>query len=402
MIPFCLSLNHPLRIFRKKILSWIARIAWPAARLSAPRGYFGARPPAWTTAQDELKVAVVACHWLGDTLWAAAAVDYLRRQWPRANLVVYTKPFTRPIWKGVVPETAIRDAAAIASDRQREKVSWTAMRRLASEAARQSFDAVLDMTGNRYSALFTFWARPRWAVGFGGDEWSWLYSRRIRWPADDHQAKRPWAVLEAFFAREDGWGERAFAREGVRPPAPDACFAEAAARLGLAANQPLGVLAPGAGWEAKRWPPSCFAKVAGLLNTPALGRLGNSWQWVVTGAPSEEALCRETERCLLQEGVLAQDIRLAIRDWPLGGVFALLSECSAFLGNDSGLGHAAAAYGRPTAVVFTHATEPGRYAPIGPNARCFRGGRDPNEAINRAIPEQIAEFFDLSVKGHRV
>ena len=137
------------------------------------------------------------------------------------------------------------------------------------------------------------------------------------------------------------------------------------AELGLA-GRPYFVLAPGAGWPAKEWPPERFAQAGRLL--AAGGAV------VVVGSATDEKLCRRVAAAV--DGASVWTGR------PLGRVVALLAEANGTLANDSGIAHLSAALGRPTAAVFTGATDPALCRPLGPAgcANVFRAD-DPVEEI---------------------
>lgn len=111
------------------------------------------------------------------------------------------------------------------------------------------------------------------------------------------------------------------------------------------------VIAPGANWAPKCWPAGHFAACANHLRD-AFDSL------VVLGGPADvpvaAALRTATTQPLLD---LAGQTSLC-------EAAAVLHQCSAFIGNDSGLGHIAAAVGLPVVTVFGPGN-PARYRPWG-------------------------------------
>jgi len=97
-------------------------------------------------------------------------------------------------------------------------------------------------------------------------------------------------------------------------------------------NGPVIAIHPGSGSARKNWPLSCFLNVA-----ESLRREGYTIAWF-TG-PAENVF-----------DFPAGDFREAGR--PLDICAQLLSRCAAFLGNDSGMTHLAAAVGCPTVALF--------------------------------------------------
>jgi ADP-heptose:LPS heptosyltransferase len=334
----------------KRFLFRTTRVLRPLARLGAKGGYFARRD--WSRISAR-RIALITCHWIGDTFWAAQVVPALLQRFPGAELYAIGSPVTADLWNGLVPRDRVLAAPEVVSDRRRQRVRWGAIRRRARELGRLGFDLAIDLTGNRYSAAFTYWLRPAASVGFDGGELGWLYSLRV---ADAervgrHLSERPFRVIEPLL----GEGAEAFAyRLPLRPPEATRPAGEVREELGVAGRSYF-VLAPGAGWPAKEWPPERFIEAGRCL--------AGGGAVVVVGSAAEEALCRR----------LAGGIPGA-KTWtgrPIGEVVALLGEARGVLANDSGVAHLAAALGRPTAAVFTGATDPQLCRPLG-QAECVR------------------------------
>lgn len=115
---------------------------------------------------------------------------------------------------------------------------------------------------------------------------------------------------------------------------------------------------PGSGGRRKCWPAARFAEAAlrwtgpvVLLEGPADREVVEEFMASVRGAPVERAVGLD-----------------------LVSLGSLLSACSAFAGNDSGVSHLAAALGIPTVAVFGP-SDPEVWAPRGPRVRVLGGSR---------------------------
>ena len=228
---------------------------------------------------------------------------------------------------------------------------------------------MIDLTGNRYSAWFTYLLRPGGSVGFDGGELGWLYSLRVAQAERPgrHLSERPFRVIEPLLAATD-WPPEATAKEGeplayrlpLRPPSPTCTVSDIRSHLNMTGQQYF-VLAPGAGWPDKRWPAEKFieagAKLAELPCRAGMPDLPTGRPVVVVGAHAEEDLCRQ-----VSAGIPGSHV---CTGRPIGQVIALLSRALGVLSNDSGIAHLAAALGRPTAAVFTGATDPQLCRPLG-------------------------------------
>ena len=124
----------------------------------------------------------------------------------------------------------------------------------------------------------------------------------------------------------------------------------------LAADLPPGFLAihPGSGSPAKNWPAARFA---------ALVRSRGAARWLLVRGPADDAAAA---------GLEAMPGARAARDLPLRVLAALLARADAYVGNDSGVTHLAAASGAPTIALFGP-TDPRLWAPVGPHVEVLRG-----------------------------
>jgi ADP-heptose:LPS heptosyltransferase len=128
------------------------------------------------------------------------------------------------------------------------------------------------------------------------------------------------------------------AQAAILPPESATADAFAAGR------GPLLAIHPGAGSRAKRWDAAGFVRVAQWWR-----RCGGSL--VEIAGPAEAG----------DPPLLGAP---AARDLPLAELAALLARCAAYVGNDSGVSHLAAAVGAPSVVLFGP-TDRRRWRPLG-------------------------------------
>lgn len=146
-------------------------------------------------------------------------------------------------------------------------------------------------------------------------------------------------------------------------PVPGAWRAEAAdilVRAGGKRNEPYAVLHPDAGAQEKCWPLERFAGLAGRL---------------AGGAPPVRPVFVlgpvEADRWAVGQAT-ELGARFPVLQHPsLPSLAGLLAGAAAFVGNDSGPAHLAAAVGTPTLALFGP-TDPARFAPVGPTVRVLR------------------------------
>lgn len=145
-------------------------------------------------------------------------------------------------------------------------------------------------------------------------------------------------------------------------------------------------VAPGANYAGKRWPREAFAEL--------LRRAAREVDAVVLLGSAQDQGDAEH---LASVGPPARN--LAGRTTLLEAA-ALLARCRAFVGNDSGLGHMAAAVGVPTLTVFGPG-EPPRYRPWGEAARivCAADGRLEGLGADQVWPALQALLAEYGSSG---
>ncbi len=132
----------------------------------------------------------------------------------------------------------------------------------------------------------------------------------------------------------------------------------------------LVALHPGSGAAAKRWPPANFAALARLIS-----KVG--YQPLLIEGPQDGAVCAD---------VLTQAPETPIvRELALTTLATLLTHCSAYVGNDSGVSHLAGLLGVFSVVIFGP-TDPTLWAPVG---RMVHVVRAPGGELAQLPMEQV-------------
>ncbi len=171
------------------------------------------------------------------------------------------------------------------------------------------------------------------------------------------------------------------------PPAPRVWLApehEAAAKRLLPSGGPVLAIGPAANWPGKQWLAKRFAELAHRLIAPD-GALPHA-RVAVFAAGHERAQAQPVIDAL----PAGQSIDLVgAVDLPTAA--ACLKRCRAFVGNDSGLMHLAAAAGTPTLGLFgpSHTR---RYRPWGPRNAFLRTPESFDALVRRVVaPGQVQE-----------
>lgn len=314
--------------------------------------------------QHPRRIGVVLCHWLGDTFWGMQVLPALQRQYPEAEIHIFLRRNFADLFYGLIETDRIHCVPAVISDRKREKFSFKDLRASALSFRELNLELVIDLTGNRYSALFTWWLKAQYSVGFEGDELGMLYDLRA---IPEIYAGKPLRLRPLLVTRllipDLNINAAPFA------PKLKYVFEEVLTTTGLETGGRLAILSPCAGWPEKEWGDDNFARLAASFRN-------NGWQVIISGTGAELIRCCKIAE---QSGATA---------WSgeLGALLALFSGAKIFAGNDSGTGHIAATFtGCHVFTIFTGATSPELLAPAGENVTVVETVRMNDTAIIACI-----------------
>ncbi len=123
--------------------------------------------------------------------------------------------------------------------------------------------------------------------------------------------------------------------------------------LGGEAGDPVLAIHPGSGSPAKNWSPENFAMIA--------DRAGEQAGILLISGPAQDGVGEVRRAMKKARPLVAQNLSLL-------QLAALLKRSTAYLGNDSGITHLAAALGLPTLAIFGP-TDPAIWGPRGPGVR---------------------------------
>jgi heptosyltransferase-3 len=193
-----------------------------------------------------------------------------------------------------------------------------------------------------------------------------------RSPRGPHAIERLYATVSPLFGTEPIPATRLWLDDGLR--------AVAAQMLQPLPAGPRLALGPGAKWARKTWPPARFIEMVEAVGDLFAGV-------VILGGPGD------TDSALrVATGIRLPCVNLAGRTSLLEDC-AVLSGCAAFVGNDSGAGHMAAALETATLTVFGP-TDPLCFHPWGPRAAWVTApGGELAALTGGAVAERLREQF---------
>jgi len=289
------------------------------------------------------KIVVLAPNWLGDAVMALPAIGAVRHHHPAAALIVAARASVAELFRMVsgVDQVIRLDAGG----GWRGAVRWPAEARALAAA---HADAAVLFPNSFRSA----WAARRAGIperwGFAADLRSPLLTKAIARPRGRiHQSEYYSALVSAL---------------GMAPAGEPARFSVSAdatnraeallAQHGVGGDAVIVGMAPGAAYgRAKQWPPDRFGELARLLHK----RRGIVS--VLVGTRADRAAGDE-----VAPGPHVVDL---IGQTDLALLAGLMSRSRAFVSNDSGAMHLAAAVGLPVTAVFGSTDERGT-APLPP------------------------------------
>lgn len=290
------------------------------------------------------RILVVKPCCLGDALMATPVLRALRTAFPDAAIDVVVTRWAAPAFDG---HPAIRRLIPYP-----EQATLPAIARLAQQLARERYDWGLGLDRSPRVALLLYLSRIPRRAGVNVAGRGIFYTHRVRPRPRQHETELYLAVAEILGVSPQGLEPEYAVPPDVR--------VSVAARLGsvtrpLVVIHPGGAVNPGSTLLAKRWPPERFAALADRLHSDFGATIV-----LVGGSSDAEAV----------SGVL-HAARSPLLDWSnrltWSELAALLSLADLFVGNDSGIGHLAAAVGTATVSIFGP-TSPLLYRPLGPRS----------------------------------
>jgi lipopolysaccharide heptosyltransferase II len=296
-----------------------------------------------------VKILIRATNWVGDAILALPALQAVRRRFPEAQISVLALPHIADIYRG----QGVADEL-INYDRNGAHAKIRGKERLAAELKAREFDTAF-LLQNAFDAAWIAWrAGIPERIGYDRDARGLLLTKAIRVPrAGEIPAHEKYYYLE--LVKRAGWVDELSEVPEISLRVTEAKARQAEETLqsfGSRANSVRIAVAAGASYgSAKCWPPERFA---GALNQLARER---RIEVVLFGTRAEVGVS-----AAIQAGLEIQALDLTGKT-QVAELPALLSRCSAFLGNDSGAMHVAAAAGLPLVAVFGP-TDPDGTAPV--------------------------------------
>jgi len=296
-----------------------------------------------------MKILVRTPNWVGDAVMAIPALEAIRRVRADDKICILARPAVAELLSG----QPLADRILTYDFRGRHR-GWLGREKLAGELRKEKFDTVL-LLQNAFDAAWLVWrAGIPERVGYARDARGPLLTRAIPVPREGEIPKHE-SHYYLELLRRAGWIEALPALQPIRLLITEAARAAAESALrtaGARENAWRLAIAPGASYgAAKCWPPERFAQLADRFISECAADV------IFFGTPGEKEIAER-----IRSSMKSRAISL-VGETPMRDLAALFACCSAFVGNDSGAMHVAAAMGLPVIGIFG-STDPEGTAPV--------------------------------------
>lgn len=280
------------------------------------------------------RLLIRSTNWIGDAIMTTPAVRAIRRNFPEARISMLAKPWVAPVFAHSphVDEVIIYDSGS-------RHAGAAGFLRLAKDLRGDHFAAAILLQNALEAAVIAFLAGIPIRIGFDTDARRLLLThpvRRTRAIQSIHQTGYYLKILEGA-----GLSAGSPALELHLDPADSRRVAQLLAEFNVSPNRPMIGLNPSATFgPAKQWFPERYAALGDRLAKDSGATI------LIFGGPADRNLGRT-----ITEQMSAPAVDLSGRT-RLGEAMALIDRCTAFVTNDSGLMHVAAALNTPLVAIF--------------------------------------------------
>jgi heptosyltransferase-2 len=296
-----------------------------------------------------MKILVRAPNWIGDAVMAVPALEAIRRTHTDAEICV----LARPVVADLLSEQPFAHRVLQYDYRGRHR-GWFGREKLVAELRKENF-IVAVLLQNAFEAAWLAWrARVPERIGYARDGRGPLLTKSIRVPQEGEIPRHESRYYLELLCRA-GWIETSPASAQARLSVSAAARAAAEYALRIAGARDGAwrcAIAPGASYgAAKCWPPERFALLADRLISECGADV------IFFGTPREKEIA-----ALIRSNMKLPALSL-VGETSMRDLAALFASCSAFIGNDSGAMHVAAAVGLPVIGIFG-STDPEGTGPV--------------------------------------
>ena len=288
------------------------------------------------------RILIVLPGWVGDLVLATPALRAIRQHYAQQHVTVLVKSHLAPVLSGGdwMDEVLHWAGPGRSASRPKRRQSFLG---LAAQLREKRFDEAILFANSFRSALLARLANIPRRVGYDRDGRGLLLTDKLL-PQKSDGKFVPVSMIRYYnaIARYLGCRECPELPELFTTPEDESAATEVLAKAGIAADQPIVVLNPGASFgPAKCWLPERFAEVS-----DSLAQKYNAVVMISCG-PKEVDIARAVASRMRQKVVVLDQPVM-----PLGPSKALIRRAALLVTNDTGPRHFANAFGTPVVTIF--------------------------------------------------
>lgn len=320
------------------------------------------------------RILIRGVNWIGDAVLTLPAIRAVRRAFPDARISLLVKPWVAEIFKG----NSDVDEIILYNEEHKGVIGKL---KLARTLRWKKFDKAILLQNAFDAALLAWLAGIPERIGYSRDLRGFLLTKALPLKNNaegEHQVYYYLNLLkeagikpvtaEPYIYLSDEEREHARALLNLSPITPHL--------------SPFIGINPGATYgSAKRWPAENFAGLMRMIIDELDGRV------IIFGSPAEVEIADEivkkvrTQNSKLKTHILNMTGKTNLRE-----LAALISECDAFVTNDSGPMHIAAALHLPTVALFG-STDSSATGPFGDGHKVITKKLSCSPCLERECPE---------------
>ena len=280
--------------------------------------------------RDFKHMAVVQTAFLGDVVLAMPLVQVIKNNYPDIKISFVSTPLATGISSTIKAVDGI-----IAYDKRGIRRGLDGIKFIASYLREKKVDCIISSHRSLRTSLMTFYAKPKYSVGFNNSALSFAYKKRVKYVKSVHEIERNLNLLKAFADYETL--NLDYKDIPIEIPEEDKSYVESLLVAKGLEGKTIIAVAPGSVWETKKWKEKHFVKLVGMLIDAGLSP-------VVVGSEADSELCI---RIASNSGAIS-----------LAGMFTLpqfiyfLTLTSLTITNDSSPTHFAGLVDCPTVTLF--------------------------------------------------
>ncbi|MFO7761860.1 MAG: lipopolysaccharide heptosyltransferase II [Desulfobia sp.] len=325
---------------------------------------------------DLKKILVRSTNWIGDVIMTTPAVRTIRNNFPEAEISLLARP-----WVADIFAASPHIDRVIVYDKNGRHRGFRGLLHLSNTLKKQYFDAAI-LLQNAFEAAFLAWkAGIPVRAGYKRDGRSTFLNYGIDLDKDignRHQVYYYQDLLTKLGLTAGS--EKLFLRLSEDDRVRGQKY-----RSGLTSSPVIG-LNPGAAYgPAKCWPAERYGSLASLIHEKS------GAEFLVFGAPAD----KETGRKIAEQG--EGYIHNLAGETTLSQAMALIANCDAFVTNDSGLMHVAAAAGTPLVAIFG-STDAAATGPFSDNASVIQKKMSCQPCFKRTCNCGFSCMLDINVE----